>query len=67
LAWEKPRVAHHQSADATEIVRVDVSSLHAEANPTPMHAKHPCRQAAAQAASSNPCYRRFLQVKENGA
>jgi len=39
-------------ADIIEIVRADITSLHAEARLTPTPAKHHGRQAAAQAASS---------------
>jgi hypothetical protein len=39
LAWEKPRVDCHRSANTIEIVRVDISSLHAEAGPARMPAE----------------------------
>lgn len=65
----KPRVACHWSANTIEIARDAVSSVLAESHPTQMPAKHPCRQAAAQAASSNRPYQTFFVVAvrfENG-
>ena len=52
IEWPHHSGEDQDRSDTIEIVRVAVSSLHAEARPTQMPAKHPCRQAAAQAASS---------------